>query len=85
MCRQSKDETHVARKTHKCSWCWQAIHTGDTYIKYRFYDSGDALTVRSHLECRKAIDDYIADNGGVCVEWTPGMDRPRVDDERVMQ
>ena len=39
-------ETHTARKTHRCQWCWQCIEVGTKYRRYRFYDGGDVGTVK---------------------------------------
>lgn len=69
-------ETHTARKTHRCQWCWQCIEVGTKYRRYRFYDGGDVGTVKMHPECHDAMQVAAAEEGG-CVEWTPGQERPQ--------
>jgi len=68
-------ETHKAKKQHRCEWCWQLIEAGETYSRYRFYDDGEAGTVKMHPECFEAMQDEASDEGG-WVEWTPGQERP---------
>jgi len=68
--------THKAKKRHRCSWCWELIEPGDEYRRYRFYDGGDAGTVKMHPECFDAMQDEARDWGGY-FEWTPGMERPQ--------
>jgi hypothetical protein len=67
--------TQAAKKPYRCSWCWQGIAVGEQYTRYRFFDGGDAGTVRAHPECYGAIQDLAREEGGWC-EWTPGMERP---------
>ena len=73
---QTLTETHRARKRHRCSWCWQFIEPGDMYHKYRWFDGGDASTVKSHPECYEAIEEAVREEGGF-YEWTPGQERPQ--------
>ena len=70
-------ETHKARKTHRCEWCWQRIDEGTEYKRYRYYDGGEAATIKMHPECMDAMQEEAAYWGGV-FEWTPGQDRPKV-------
>ncbi len=46
-----------ARKNHRCSYCGTRIVIGETYKRYRFFDGGDAGTVRIHPECLAAFDE----------------------------
>jgi len=68
-------EIHKARQQHRCSWCWQFIEVGETYQRYRFYDGGEAGTVKLHQECHDVMQEEAADEGG-WLEWTPGQHRP---------
>lgn len=68
-------ETHKAKKLHRCDWCWQFIDAGETYKRYRFYDSGDAGTVKMHPECYALMQDEANAEGG-WMTWTPGQERP---------
>lgn len=68
-------EQHKARKQHRCDWCWQFIVVGETYKRYRYYNGGDAGTVRMHPECYEAMQDAASEEGGF-IEWTPGQERP---------
>lgn len=68
-------ETHVAHKKHSCGWCCQIILPGDMYKRYRYYDGGDAGTVKLHPECYAAMCEAASEEGGY-IEWTPGQDRP---------
>ena len=70
-------ETHKARKAHRCEWCWQRIDEGAEYKRYRYYDGGDAATIKMHPECMEAMQEEAAYWGGD-FEWTPGQERPKV-------
>jgi hypothetical protein len=75
--------TQVARKPHRCTWCWQLIGAGETYTRYRYYGSdADAGTVKAHPECYEAIQDAASEEGGM-IEWTPGQERPAALSQRV--
>lgn len=63
--------TQTARKPHRCEWCWQPIQTGETYTRYRYFDGGDAGTVKLHPECFDAMQAEARECGG-WLEWTPG-------------
>ena len=54
---------HTAKKVHSCSWCDQRIDTGESYFRYRWFDGGDAGTVKLHPECKQAWDDLAAIDG----------------------
>jgi len=71
----TQPETHKARKAHRCEWCWQQIDEGTQYMRYRWYDSGEAATVKMHPECHKAMHEAAREEGGY-IEWTPGQERP---------
>lgn len=66
---------HRANKTHVCCWCYQAIVPGEQYKRYRYYDGGDASTVKLHAECFGAMREEAAEWGSD-FEWTPGQERP---------
>jgi hypothetical protein len=72
--RATETETHVARKQHRCTWCWQMVRPGDIYRRYRVLN-GDVATVRMHPECYDAMQTEAAEEGG-WIEWTPGQARP---------
>lgn len=65
----------TARVPHRCTWCWQRINVGEQYTRYRYFDCGDAGTVKAHPECYNAIIGAAQDEGGF-IEWTPGQERP---------
>ena len=67
--------TPIRKKPHRCGWCWQRIGIGDVYKRYRYYNDGDAGTVKAHPECYEAIQDAASEEGG-WFEWTPGQERP---------
>jgi hypothetical protein len=69
-------ETHNAMKQHRCDWCYQSIHSGETYMRYRVYADGDAGTVKMHPECYYSMQDEARNEGGL-IEWTPGQERPQ--------
>lgn len=47
----------AAKKPHICSWCDKRIETGEGYKRWRWYDSGDAMTCKLHPECYVAMGD----------------------------
>ena len=65
-----------ARRKHRCSWCNERINVGEKYLRYRWYDSGDAATVKLHEECNSAMSEFIKNEGGYDIEFSPG-DNPR--------
>lgn len=62
----------TAKKPHSCSWCAQRIDAGQSYIRWRWYDGGDASTVKMHPECHEAMRELIAIEGGNTIEFSPG-------------
>lgn len=64
----------AAKKPHQCSWCGTKIHAGETYKKYRYFDGGDAGTVKMHAECLDAY--YSQDTWEQEEGFSPG-DNPR--------
>jgi hypothetical protein len=64
-----------ARKRHRCTWCWEFIEPGEQYKRYRYFDGGDAGTVKLHPECHEAMLQDAAE-WGPRFEWTPGQERP---------
>lgn len=75
MATATETETHKAAKPHRCEWCWTRILAGETYQRYRYYDGGDAGTVKMHPECYSAMQETAKQEGG-WTEWMPG-DNPR--------
>ena len=75
MASQTETTTQTARIKHRCTWCWQVVNVGEQYKRYRYFDGGDAGTVKMHLECHDAMLWYAREEGGF-IEWTPGMERP---------
>lgn len=47
----------AAKKKHRCSYCGHAILLGETYKRYRYFDGGDAGTVKIHPECLDAFNE----------------------------
>ena len=62
----------AAKKIHRCSWCGTRITIGETYKKYRYFDGGDAGTVKIHFDCYEAMLDCDDLSDG----FSPG-DNPR--------
>lgn len=67
--------TQKARKRHRCTWCWEYVEKGEVYKRYRYFDGGDAGTVKLHLECHEAMLEAAREEGPG-FEWTPGQERP---------
>lgn len=65
----------TARKHHRCSWCDKPIEIGETYVRWRSFDAGDACTVRCHHECDSAWQFAANEEGGY--ELWPGEAHPR--------
>lgn len=66
----------AARKAHSCSWCAQRIEAGQPYKSYRWFDGGDAATVKQHSECYDAMMGAMKELGDSFIEFSPG-DNPR--------
>jgi hypothetical protein len=71
MASQTETTTQVARKVHRCTWCWQGILVGESYARYRYFDGGDSGVVKMH----EVMLEKASEEGGF-IEWTPGMERP---------
>jgi len=82
MTHSTEPTTQRARKRHRCTWCWQFIEMGEQYKRYRFFDCGDAGTVKMHPECFDAMQVEAKEWGGY-FEWTPSMERPPKNIERI--
>jgi len=70
---------HVARKRHYCDSCGASIHPGDTYIRQRWVDGGDAGAYKAHQRCHALMEHMFTmgirsenDFGEEC--WTNLMD-----------
>lgn len=61
-----------AQKSHRCDWCWTHIKAGEPYAKYRWFDGGDAATVKMHEECYTAMQITVEQEGGGEIEIYPG-------------
>jgi len=70
----TETETHKAAKAHMCEWCWTRVEKGETYKRYRWFDCGDAGTVRMHPECLEACEELVPAGGEI--EIYPG-ENPR--------
>lgn len=53
----------AAKKDHRCDWCNTKIDAGESYKRYRWFDSGDAYTVKMHPECLDASTDLMQIDG----------------------
>ena len=74
-------ETLKARKAHRCMSCGEAIAPGETYVRWRCYDGGDASTNKMHSECLAMHQDEATRYGDN--EWEYSMyshKRPKPDD-----
>lgn len=54
----------AARSAHRCSWCAERIDVGTPYKRYRYFDGGDACTVKLHPECSDILDETVSEEGG---------------------
>jgi len=73
---QTEATEQLARKKHKCSWCGESIEIGESYKRYRYFDGGDAGTVKMHPECYEDMLECAHNEGG-WIEWTyGGSERP---------
>lgn len=77
MASQTIATEQKAKKRHRCTGCWEPIEVAETYMRYRYFDGGDAGTVKMHPECHAYMVECAAEEGGF-IEWTPGMERPKV-------
>jgi len=64
-------EDRKARKTHRCTFCYQVIDIGDQYFHERCLFDGEPQSNRWHPECWDAFRDVVAAEGGYA-EYTPG-------------
>jgi predicted nucleic acid-binding Zn-ribbon protein len=52
-------ESHPkARKVHSCTWCGEDIPKGETHYAQACKDCDAVYTVRFHVECEKAFEEY---------------------------
>lgn len=49
----------VARKTHKCEYCWGDINPGERYFRGNFVYDGHVYTWKNHLRCGDFMDDQF--------------------------
>lgn len=71
------DISHIksAKKDHDCDWCGELICKGSPYSRYRWYEGGDAGTVKMHPECEKASEELSIELGEE-IHFYPG-ENPR--------
>jgi hypothetical protein len=69
----STDPTHIksAKTAHRCSWCDEHIEVGSEYTRYRYFDGGDAGTVKLHPECYVVMQETAREEG-YDYEFLPG-------------
>lgn len=67
----SEHKTARAKKAHGCHWCGQRIEPGELYVKYRWWNGGDAGTNKMHPECDEACNEAAREEGG-WIDWLPG-------------
>jgi len=58
----NRKEIKNAGKEHTCSWCGERIPQGSTFWRWRYFDGGDASTVKVHPECLAAGDQSSRDD-----------------------
>ena len=67
MSAQTETTNHVARKNHRCTWCWQLVKPGESYKRYRFFDGGDTGTVK--MAVTRALSRCIPSATAQCRNW----------------
>ncbi len=65
------ETTQTAVKPHVCSWCGERVKPGEEYKRYRYFEGGDAGTVKMHIECFDAMQIEVQEEGG-WLEWSFG-------------
>lgn len=74
-------ERPKARKPHRCMSCGEGIAVGETYVRWRCYDGGDASTNKMHPECLAMHQDDARRFGDNEWEYSPySHERPKPDD-----
>lgn len=53
----------VARKDHRCVWCFNPILSGSRYLREASIFDGRHQDFAWHEACNKAAQDYFADTG----------------------
>ena len=73
-------ERPKAKKPHRCMSCGEGIAVGETYVRWRCYDGGEASTNKMHPECL-AMHQADADKYGDREwEYSPySHERPKVE------
>lgn len=71
MANTTPETIKAAKKKHRCTWCWQHIEPGESYIRFRYFDGGDASTSKMHPECDTAMA-RMALHQGYDFEYMPG-------------
>ena len=69
--RLLSEKNHLARKTHRCTWCGELIDKGESYTHERSVYDGYMQSQHWHPECLSAMRDEASVDGGV-VEWITG-------------
>lgn len=72
---------HTARfKLGVCSICGDTIHIGQRYDRWRWFDSGDASTIRVHPDCWALFDEHGISEWSVSdTFWELLMEMPRTE------
>lgn len=52
--------TQTAKKPHRCENCGGRISTGQSYIRARIVDGGEAWVWKSHTHCQRASEILFA-------------------------
>ena len=73
-------ERPKAKKPHRCMSCGEGIAVGETYVRWRCYDGGDASTNKMHPECLAMHQDEATKYGDHEWEYSPySHERPKVE------
>ena len=74
-------ERPKAKKPHRCMSCGEGIAVGETYVRWRCYDGGDASTNKMHPECLAMHQAEALRYGDSEWEYSPySHERPKPDE-----
>lgn len=54
----------VARKEHRCTWCGEAILSGEQYFTWRSVDDGRWCQSKMHSECYSVMGEELYPDEG---------------------